>query len=325
MRAWAYSARGPPRKVLRLQSVPMPRAPREGEVLVRVSHATLTPAMADVMATIPAFLRWWRPVIPEIDFAGEVAAAGPRAPPNVAAPGTRVFSTVSALQSVVGGQGSLAEYVLVDARAAVVHPAPRNIPLEASAGLGGNGQTARVMLRTGGVKAGQRVFVNGGSTGIGIMLLQMLRDAGVYVVATGSDDKEVLVKSLGTDEVRRFMNPYGQSLTSTTGYRLSQARAARLVSYYDVRVRAVRCLLRHHWRLLPVPTQSRVHKTDVYLRQRWRHERAWRQHTLFVTCDVAGGSRGYATQVCVPKHRLRARHSPRAGSARRRGQAEGTG
>jgi NADPH:quinone reductase-like Zn-dependent oxidoreductase len=63
MQAWAHTARGKPRDVLRLQTIPAPRAPREGEVLIRVSHTTLTPAFSDLMAVIPAFVRRGRPAV----------------------------------------------------------------------------------------------------------------------------------------------------------------------------------------------------------------------------------------------------------------------
>jgi NADPH:quinone reductase-like Zn-dependent oxidoreductase len=137
---------------------------------------------------------------PEIDFCGEIAAAGPRVPADISTPGTRVFGNVTVNQMISGG-GAMAEYILVDAVAACVRPPPPSLSLAEAAGLSSNGQTALQMLQTAGVKTGHRVFVNGGSTGVGIVLIQALKLAGAYVVATGSGEKANLVKSLGADEV----------------------------------------------------------------------------------------------------------------------------
>jgi NADPH:quinone reductase-like Zn-dependent oxidoreductase len=102
---------------------------------------------------------------------------------------------------MISGGGAMAEYILVDAAAACVRPPPPSLSLAEAAGLSSNGQTALQMLQTAGVKTGHRVFVNGGSTGVGIVLIQALKLAGAYVVATGSGEKANLVKSLGADEV----------------------------------------------------------------------------------------------------------------------------
>jgi NADPH:quinone reductase-like Zn-dependent oxidoreductase len=45
------------------------------------------------------------------------------------------------------------------------------------------------------------VFVNGGSGGVGTLVVQIAKAEGAYVVATGSEENAKLVKSLGADEV----------------------------------------------------------------------------------------------------------------------------
>ena len=103
------------------------------------------------------------------------------------------------IQTIILGKGGLAEYLVVSAENVVVKP--KEVGFEEAAGVTGIGQTAAKMVRVAKLKGEERVLVNGGSTGVGMMAVQMLKMRGCHVVALASRRNAELVKSLGADEV----------------------------------------------------------------------------------------------------------------------------
>jgi hypothetical protein len=61
-------------------------------LLIKVSHAALTPAAAKLTNMIPVLPFLARPFIPEMDLSGVIEIAGPHAPVHLT-PGTRVYGT----------------------------------------------------------------------------------------------------------------------------------------------------------------------------------------------------------------------------------------
>jgi NADPH:quinone reductase-like Zn-dependent oxidoreductase len=160
--------------------------------------------MAHLTAVIPSLPLLSRPYVPELDFAGVVDLAGPDAPATMG-PGARVFGSVPLSDYLLHGRGSMAESVLVPVSEVAVLPQVEGFGLAEASALNGNGQTALLMVRNAGVKKGSRVFVNGGSGGVGTLAVQIAKAEGAYVVATGSRENAALVKSLGADEVRTLL------------------------------------------------------------------------------------------------------------------------
>lgn len=201
MRAWTYHRRGPVHDVLTLTpNHPTPTlAPSSPDVLIRVTHAALTPSIGRFIPLLP-FLRGARPCIPEVSFTGTVAQTTPHTPPHLA-PNTRVFGLLPLSAQLLRGEGALAQYVRV--APADVAPCPAEVLPEDAAGLDGNGQAALKMCRAAGVGPRSRVFVNGGTGGVGTMVVQVAKALGAAeVVATGSGEEgSRLVKSLGADVV----------------------------------------------------------------------------------------------------------------------------
>jgi NADPH:quinone reductase-like Zn-dependent oxidoreductase len=153
------------------------------------------------MSIVPSLPFCSRPYIPEVDFSGIIELAEPDAAPHLK-PGTHVFGAVPLLPNwILHGAGALAEYVVVEADNVVPMPKVEGFGFAEAAALSGNGQTAALMVKNAGIKTGSRVFVNGGSGGVGTLVVQIAKAEGAYVVATGSGDSGDLVKSLGADEV----------------------------------------------------------------------------------------------------------------------------
>ncbi|KAK0638296.1 Zinc-type alcohol dehydrogenase-like protein C16A3.02c [Lasiodiplodia hormozganensis] len=202
MKAWSYNHRGPVHKVLQLSSLPTPRLPQDSpNILVRITHASLTPSIAHLMPLLP-FLRSSRPFIPELSFTGTIAAATPTTPPHLSTPGTRVFGIIPISAQLLHGAGALAEYVVTTPTSVGVCPA--DLAPEDAAGLDGNGQTALLMCRNANVRAGSRVFVNGATGGVGTVVVQVAKRVfgAAEVVATGSGEEGfALAKAMGADRV----------------------------------------------------------------------------------------------------------------------------
>ena len=98
-------------------------------------------------------------------------------------------------------QGSLAQYTRLPASHVVPRP-PTLSPTEA-AGLTLVGLTAYQALFTiAKLEEGQHLFVNGGSTAVGIAAIQLAKAHGARVVTTASGKNEDFVKNLGADKVR---------------------------------------------------------------------------------------------------------------------------
>jgi NADPH:quinone reductase-like Zn-dependent oxidoreductase len=196
-RAWIQISSGHPSEVLKLVTLPSPPIPKGAKILVKVSYVALNPADIKFVSLLPTWLPWRQKPVPGLDFAGTVLAAGPDVPSNKGV-GSRVCGCVSTWD-VIRGNGSLAEYILLDSSSTA--PTPSGLKDAEAAGLGCAGQTAVVMVNSVPLKKGDRVLVNGGSGGVGSFCVQILKGLGCHVVATCSEGNLKMVKELGADEV----------------------------------------------------------------------------------------------------------------------------
>ena len=201
MRAWLRPTRGPAATALKLSMThPTPTlAPDSADVLVRVSYAALQFSGEFVLQTLPSF-PGAPSRIPELEFSGVVTAAGSRAPPELREVGARVVAAHTIPSFALLGYGALAEYVKVSADQAV--RLPDGFDLTTAGGMIGCGSTALKMMRTAAVGHGDRVLVNGASSSVGSVLVQICKMKGATVVGIASGKNEELVRGLGIDEVR---------------------------------------------------------------------------------------------------------------------------
>ncbi|GAB3635009.1 NAD(P)H-quinone oxidoreductase [Hymenobacter arcticus] len=176
MKAIVITRPGGP-EVLQLQERPRP-VPAAHEVLLKVRATGLN--RSDIALREGKY--GGAPVagtIPGLEVAGEVAEVG------AAAPRWRVGDTVCALVS----EGAYAEYVAVDARHCL--PVPAGWSLEEAASLPETVFTVWAnVFQTAALLPGETVLVHGGSSGIGLTLIQLAKALGSRVLATaGSADK----------------------------------------------------------------------------------------------------------------------------------------
>jgi NADPH:quinone reductase-like Zn-dependent oxidoreductase len=202
MFAATYQKYGGP-EVVTVREVPRPE-PKEGEVLVRVRATTVTAGdwrlrTADVPRGFGPLLRLGfgifgpRKQVLGMELAGEVAAVGEGV--DRFSVGDRVFAFTGA------SLGAHAEYCVVKQSGAIVR-IPDGLSFEEAVALPFGGSTALYFLRDkGGVKAGERVLVNGASGGVGTAAVQIAKHLGAHVTAVCSGRNAELVRSLGADEV----------------------------------------------------------------------------------------------------------------------------
>ena len=100
-------------------------------------------------------------------------------------------------------QGSLCQYAVVPSSHIVTKPS--GITSIEAAGLALAGITAwGGIVDVGKIRSGQHIFINGGSTSVGMLALQIAKAKGCRVTVTTSPKNFDLVKSLGADMVSYF-------------------------------------------------------------------------------------------------------------------------
>ncbi|KAM0481784.1 hypothetical protein ACHAPX_003110 [Trichoderma viride] len=217
MRAWTFSSGGAPEQVLSFNpSLSAPATPKGSEVLIKISHASISSPGLNLMRDVPSLLR--KNAIPELDFSGRVVSAGPAVPAEFA-PGAAVFGTVSKSGNIIHNQGTLAEYIVLNIDCIAVKPT--NITFAEAACLSCLGQVALEMVRQAKIEKGDRVLVNGGSGAVGAAAIQLCKDLGSFVVTTCSTKHvDRMKQTLGVDEASAsdfiFATDTEQGLTSSS-------------------------------------------------------------------------------------------------------------
>lgn len=191
MKAAYITETGPP-EVIRYGELPDPQ-PGPGQVLVRVKAVAVNPIDTYLRAgAIKMSLP--QPFVVGCDLAGVVDQCGPGVVRFQ--PGDRVWGSN---QGLLGRQGTFAELAVVDEH--WLYPTPENVNDQAAAAGALVGITAHLgLVRCAQLKAGETLFVNGGSGGVGSTVVQVAKALGARVATTaGSDDKAAACRALGAD------------------------------------------------------------------------------------------------------------------------------
>jgi NADPH:quinone reductase-like Zn-dependent oxidoreductase len=135
----------------------------------------------------------------EFDLAGTVVLS--RSPLH--SPGDKVFGFIDAGLQTTTKQGALAEYTRMPGDRLAKRPKGASAADYAGASL--TAQTAHMALvDVAGLQEGQTVFVNGGSSSVGLYAIQIAKAMGLKVWASASGKNEEFVRGLGADEVCLF-------------------------------------------------------------------------------------------------------------------------
>jgi NADPH:quinone reductase-like Zn-dependent oxidoreductase len=169
-------------------------------VLVKVHASSINSADWRLMRGTPFLVRLMygglrKPKIQTlgVDFAGRVEAVGPEV--TQFQPGDEVFGELSEY-----GFGGFAEYVCA-AETALVRK-PMNITFEQAATVPDAAIAALQALRDcGQLQSGQRVLINGASSGVGGFAVQIAKAFGAEVTAVCHPNKMEMVRTIGADHI----------------------------------------------------------------------------------------------------------------------------
>ena len=201
MKAVWYERFGASADVLSFGDTATP-TPKDGEVLVRLSHSGVNPSDAKARAgsrpgvTKPAFPR----IIPNSDGAGVIEAVGDAV--DSARIGTPVWIWNGQWQRA---SGTAAQYIALPAAQAI--PLPQGVTAQTGATLGIPGLTAAHTVFGGGPVDGQTLLISGGAGAVGHMAVQLAKWGGATVLATASAGDVTHVKQAGADHVFDYADP----------------------------------------------------------------------------------------------------------------------
>ncbi|KGJ19907.1 NAD(P)H-quinone oxidoreductase [Paracoccus sanguinis] len=191
--------------VLDLRRRPVP-APGQGQILIRVAYAGVN--RPDVLQRMGAYAPPpGASDLPGLECSGHVAAIGP---------GVTRWAVGDAVCALLPG-GGYAEYALTAADHAL--PVPGGLGLAEAACLPETCFTvwSNVVMR-GGLRAGERFLVHGGSSGIGTTAIQIARALGARVWATaGSAEKCAACATLGATAINYREADFVQVLAAEGG------------------------------------------------------------------------------------------------------------
>lgn len=191
MKAAFIRQTGPP-DVIEVGELPKPEV-GAGQALVKVAAVAVNPIDTYlrggmIAAELP------QPYVIGCDLAGTVEAVGEGVEDlNV---GTRVWGSN---QGLLGRQGTFAEYAAVDAE--WLYPTPEGVSDATAAAESLVGITAHLgLVRDAKLAAGETLFVNGGTGGVGSSVVQMAKAIGARVITTaGTAEKVAACRELGAD------------------------------------------------------------------------------------------------------------------------------
>ncbi len=183
--------------VITYGDLPDPK-PTRRQCLIKVAAVDVNPIDVYVRSgAIPVKLSF--PYILGRDLAGAVIETGAGVRDFKA--GDRVWATS---QGTDGRAGTFAELAAVDQR--WLHPIPEGVSDDDIVALSLAAVTAQLgLVRNANLKAGETLFVNGGTGGVGSCVVQMAKILGARVITTaGSDQKVAACRDLGADQAVNY-------------------------------------------------------------------------------------------------------------------------
>jgi NADPH:quinone reductase len=193
----AYINKPGPCNEIIVGEIPTPQ-PMQDEYLIQIKAISLNPIDMYIRAgTINMALP--KQFISGCDFAGVVEKVGENC--SRFKEGDRVWGSN---QGLLGRQGTSAEFAAI--KEDWLYPSPEGVDDQQLAATSLVGITAHLgLFRNVNLKAGETIFVNGGTGGVGSMVVQMAKAIGAKVITTvGSSAKEDLCISWGADKVINY-------------------------------------------------------------------------------------------------------------------------
>jgi NADPH:quinone reductase-like Zn-dependent oxidoreductase len=184
-----YKKKAPPR----LAEVPEPEL-RDDDVLVRIHAAAVNLLDSKIRdGEFKLFLPYRPPFVLGHDVAGTVIKVGTKVRRFKA--GDEIYSRPRDYRA-----GTFAEFIAISEPDIALKP--KNLSMEEAASIPLVGLTAwQALIEVGKLKAGQKVFIQAGSGGVGTFAIQLAKYLGATVATTTSAKNVDLVRNLGADIV----------------------------------------------------------------------------------------------------------------------------
>jgi NADPH:quinone reductase-like Zn-dependent oxidoreductase len=195
MQGWHFQAKGGPmEKNLSLPTAGIPTPPiKDNQILVRNISTTLNAIDYELLELgLITRLVFRKPLTPGLDICGTVVKVGSKVTKY------KIDDLVYGSLSPATTHGGLAQYVPIAEH--LVAPVPEGLKADDMVCMGVAGMTAYASLQPY-IKSGDKVFINGGSGGVGVLTVQIAKILGAHVTATCSSANVELVKSLGAATV----------------------------------------------------------------------------------------------------------------------------
>lgn len=190
MKAWQYDG-VPVEKNLRINDAATQPTIGDVEILVEVHAMALNPVDYKFTESAPLTALGLK-CIPGADFCGKVAKTG------IKVDSFQIGEWVFGAKVGAISNGTLGQYVSVSQD--MLTSLPNGVEVEDAASVGVVGLTQYQAIKPN-VKAGDKVFINGGSGGTGVHGIQIAKALGCHVTTTCSTGNVKLCESLGADEV----------------------------------------------------------------------------------------------------------------------------
>lgn len=192
MKAWQYDGvSGGLEKNLKINEAVNQPTIGDDEILVEVHAMALNPVDYKITESAPLTALGMK-CIPGADFCGKVAKTG------IKVDSIRIGEWVFGAKVGAVSNGTLGQYVSVSRN--MLTSLPEGVDVEDAATVGIVGLTEIQAIKPN-VKAGDKVFINGGSGGTGVYGIQIAKALGCHVTTTCSTGNVKLCESLGADEV----------------------------------------------------------------------------------------------------------------------------
>lgn len=178
-------------RALRLADLPRPEL-RDGEVLVEVHAAGVNLLDAKIRnGEFKPILPYRLPLVLGHDVAGVVVQVGPQV--RQFKIGDEVYARADDFRI-----GTFAEFVPV--RESSLAPKPRGLSMVEAASIPLVGLTAwQALVEQGGLRRGQKVFIQAGSGGVGSFAIQLAKHLGASVATTAGAASAQAMRTLGAD------------------------------------------------------------------------------------------------------------------------------
>lgn len=184
-----------------VKDIPIPK-PEEGEILVKVHYVAQNPTDWKAMMAVPP----GRTI--GCDFAGTVQESNG----SHWREGQRVAGFVQGT-AVNPSRGAFAEYAVIES--SLVYPIPDStsyqeasvIPLPFATAAQAMFQRLQLPTPSKPAKSAFPILINGGTSSVGKYAVQLAKQSGLFVIATGSKRNHELLTSLGADETIDYSTP----------------------------------------------------------------------------------------------------------------------